>query len=282
MMLMLMATAFIAGTTLLAKFVGTDALGASLHPFQISHGRFLFAFAGLSIVATVIRPAFKKPDYKLHFARSLFGWAGVTLMFASVAYIPLSDATAISFLNPVFGLMLAVPMLRETVGRVRWSAAAIALAGAMILLRPSPESFQAGALLALGAAMLMGMELIFIKKLADREAPFQILLLNNAIGLGISSLAVLPFWVMPTAAQWGALAGIGVLMACAQALFVNAMARADASFVTPFAYVTLIFAALYDAVAFGQYPDAVSYVGAAVILCGALLLAWRQAQVQAR
>ena len=64
-------------------------------------------------------------------------------------------------------------------------------------------------------------------------------------------------------------------MATAQTCFVNAMARADASFVTPFTYVTLIFAALYDAVAFGVIPDRVSILGALIILAGASLLAWR-------
>lgn len=277
----LCATAFIAATMLLAKFLGTGVLGEALHPLQISHGRFVFAFIALSIAAAVMRPRFDRPNLRLHFGRSFFGWAGVTLMFASVAFIPLPDATAISFLNPVFGMMLAIPFLGETVGRVRWSTAAIALAGAMILLRPSAESLQIGALLALGAAMLMGAELIFIKKLADREAPFQILLLNNAIGLGISTLAVLPVWSMPTGPQWAALAALGVLMACAQTLFINAMARADASFVTPFSYVTLIFAAFYDLVFFSQRPDAVSVLGACVILAGAMLLAWRQARIKA-
>lgn len=277
----LCATAFIAATMLLAKFLGTGVLGEALHPLQISHGRFVFAFVALSIAAAVMRPRFDRPNLRLHFGRSFFGWAGVTLMFASVAFIPLPDATAISFLNPVFGMMLAIPFLGETVGRVRWSTAAIALAGAMILLRPSAESLQIGALLALGAAMLMGAELIFIKKLADREAPFQILLLNNAIGLGISTLAVLPVWSMPTGPQWAALAALGVLMACAQTLFINAMARADASFVTPFSYVTLIFAAFYDLVFFSQRPDAVSVLGACVILAGAMLLAWRQARIKA-
>ena len=129
---------------------------------------------------------------------------------------------------------------------------------------------------ALGAAMVLGMELILIKKLSGREAPLQILLVNNAMGVCIASLAVLPVWVPPTPAQWAALAGIGLMMASAQACFVNAMARADASFVTPFSYLTLVFAALYDALVFDVLPDAVSVLGAGVILAGAGLLAWRE------
>jgi len=277
--LMLSATAFIAGTTLLAKAIGAGHLGPPLHPLQISHGRFVFAFAIFVAFAAVLRPRIQRPDLRLHLGRTLCGWGGVTLMFAAVAFIPMGDATAISFLNPVFAMLLAIPLLGEKVGRIRWGAATIALIGALILLRPTPSSFQPAALLALVAAVVMGLEVIFIKKLAGREAPFQILLVNNAIGVGIASLAVIPVWVPPTPAQWAALAGIGALMAMAQVFFINAMARADASFVAPFSYATLIFAALYDAMVFGTRPDAVSWLGAAVILSGAGLLAWREARL---
>ncbi len=273
---MLMATAFIAGTMLMAKALGTDALGPPLHPLQISHGRFLFAFLAIASVAAVLRPKISRPHFGLHIGRTLFGWGGVTLMFAAVAFIPLSDATAISFLNPVFGMLLAIPLLGEKVGPWRWFAAFTALLGALILLRPGPDSFQLAGLLALGAAVVMGMELIFIKKLANREAPLQILLINNTIGLCIATLAVLPVWVMPTLSQWGALAALGVLMASAQACFVNAMARADASFITPFSYVTLIFATLYDLIIFDVWPDEISIIGAMIILSGASILAWRE------
>ncbi len=278
--LIVVAASFIAATTLMAKSLGTGDFGPPLHPLQISHGRFLFAFLALCTLAAILRPRLAPPHWRLHLARTSFGWAGVTLMFASVAYIPLADATAISFLNPVFAMMLAIPLLGEKVGRVRWSAALLALIGAAVLLRPTPESFQPAALLALGAALVMGLELIFIKKLAGRENPFQILLVNNMIGLCIATCAVLPVWQMPTGAQWGLLAGIGLCMAVAQTCFVNAMARADASFVAPFSYATLVFAASYDAAFYGVRPDATSYTGAGIILAGALWLALREARLK--
>ncbi|GAA5065322.1 DMT family transporter [[Roseibacterium] beibuensis] len=275
-LLMVCATAFIAATTLLAKALGTEALGAPLHPLQVSHGRFLFAWIAISTTLAVLRPRLIRPDWARHVGRTLCGWGGVSLMFAAAAMIPLSDATAISFLNPVFGMILAIPFLGETVGKWRWLAAAIAFAGAMILIRPGTEAMQPGALLALGAALCLGFELIFIKRLSGREGPLQILFINNSLGLIIASLAVLAVWQMPSPAQWAALAGLGFAMACAQACFVNAMARADASFVTPFSYLTLVFAALYDAVIFGVVPTPVSVTGAGIIIAGAALLAWRE------
>ena len=279
--LMITATMFIAATTVLAKALGTTSLGAPLHPVQITHGRFVFAFLALCMTL----PAFwrhlnTKPNIGLHIGRTSLGGSGVCLMFAAVAYIPLSDATAISFLNPVFGMALAALLLGEKVGPWRWSAAAIALTGAFILLRPGPDSFQPAALLALGAAFFLGVELIFIKRLSGREPMFQILLTNNFIGCIVASVAVIAFWQPPTVQQWIALAALGALMACAQTCFVNAMKRAEASFIVVFSYSTLVFATIYDLVIFDVMPDPISILGAITILTGALLLAWREGRAK--
>lgn len=270
------ATAFIAATTLFAKALGTDQFGPVMHPVQIVFGRFLFAFLCFALAVAIFRPQLQRPHLGLHLARTLGGWAGLVLMFASVAYIPLADATAISFLNPVFGMIFAIPLLGERVGKWRWLAAGIALVGALILLRPTPESFQPAALLALAAAVILGFELNIIKKLTQREGPFSILFVNNAFGLCIGGLAVLWVWAPPTLAQWGLMAAIGCAMAVAQTCFVNAMARADASFVAPFSYGTLIFAAFYDVIFYDVVPDGVTLLGAGIIIGGALLLAWRE------
>jgi drug/metabolite transporter (DMT)-like permease len=277
---MLTATLFVAATTLLAKALGTDALGAPLNPLQISHGRFLFAWIAIATTVAVIRPRLTRPHWPMHIGRTFCGWGGISLMFAALAFIPISDATAISFLNPVFGMMLAIPLLGERVGRLRWSAAGIAFLGTLILLRPTPDSFQPAALLALAAAMFMGLELILVKRLSGRENPLQILYLNNSLGLLLATGAVVFVWQPPTPAQWAALAGLGLLMSLAQACYVNAMARADASFVTPFSFVTLVFAGLFDAAVFGTLPDLISLIGSAIIISGAALLAWRQAYLR--
>ncbi|MEM8631341.1 MAG: DMT family transporter [Pseudomonadota bacterium] len=276
---MLLASVFIAASTLCAKALGTEALGAPIHPLQVTFGRFLFAFIYLGTLTLIFRPALGRPNLKLHLLRTSFGWLGVTLMFAAAARIPLGDATAISFLNPVFAMVLAVLFLSEKVGWVRWSAAAVAFLGALILLRPGAGSLQTGALFALMAAAVLGCEIIVIKYLSGREAPFTILLTNNAIGLTIATLTALFVWVWPDPRQWLALAGVGVFMAMAQLCYVNSLSRADASFAVPFSYATLVFAAIYDGVLFATWPDALSLLGAATILAGAALLAWREARL---
>lgn len=273
-LLMVAATGLFAASSLLAKAIGKGELGAPLHPMVVSFGRFVFAFAGIALAAAILRPRRSPADWRTHLLRTLCGWGGITLMFAAVARMPLPDATAISFLSPVFTMLLAIPLLGERVGPIRWSAAGIALIGALILLRPG-AALQPAALLALGAAVIMGLESIFIKRLTGREAPLQILFINNAMGAIIACMAVIWVWAAPTPAQWAALAGIGAVIGIGQALYLLALRGADASFVAPFFYLTLIWAAGFDLWVFGVLPDGVSILGALVLVGGAGLMVWR-------
>lgn len=280
--LMLCATGFIATSTAFAKALGTGTFGPPMHPLQVTFGRFLFAGMFFVLVVAALRPRFTRVHWLLHLQRTSCGWGGVTLMFAAVAAIPLADATAISFLNPVFAMVLAIPLLGERVGPVRWAAAGLAFVGALILLRPGTSAFQPGALLALGAALALGLEVIFIKRLSGREGPVQVLLINNCIGLAIAGLAVIWVWAWPEPRQWLGLAGVGISMALAQSCYLNAVARAEASFVVPFSYGTLLFAAVIDLLVFGVWPLPVSMLGAGVIIAGGVLLAWREGLARGR
>ncbi|WP_308915418.1 DMT family transporter [Jannaschia sp. LMIT008] len=278
---MAVSTAFVAATMPLAKALGTDVLGPPLPVFMVTLGRFLFAWITIATVLAAIRPRLVRPDLPTHVMRTACGFTGVTFMFAAAAAIPLADATAISFVNPVLAMILAIPLLGERVGPWRWLAAAVALTGALVLTRPGGGVLATGALFALGAAVAYAFEVIFIKRLSGAEPPVQLLFVNNSIGLCLALVAAGLVWQSPTPGQWTALAALGVLMACAQFCFVNAMARAEASFVTPFVYLTLVFAGLYDAALFGVVPDAVSLGGAGLVLAGALLLAWREGRAKA-
>ena len=70
---------------------------------------------------------------------------------------------------------------------------------------------------------------------------------------------------------------IGFSMIGIQIMFIAAMRAAEASFVMPFMYSTLIFATLYDYWIYGVVPDMISFVGAGIILFGVIFLAWREA-----
>ncbi len=279
-LVMLAASALVAGTSLLAKALGTAALGPALNPFQITAGRYVFALAALLIATAIIRPRFTKPAIWLHFGRASAGSFGVTCMFAASALIPLADATAISMLNPIIAMVLAIPLLKETVGPRRWVAAAISIVGALLLIRPGAASFQPAALIALLAALVLAFEIILVKLLSNRENTIQILLFSNGFGTLFAGSVALFFWATPTPEQWAGLVAIGLLMVTAQALFLFAIRRGDASFVAPLFYATLIFAAFYDFIIFSVLPSALSLSGAGIIILGAIIIAWSEKRRQ--
>lgn len=122
----------------------------------------------------------------------------------------------------------------------------------------------------------MGLEVVLIKKLSGKEAPLRILYINNGIGSAVAAAAAVIVWAPPTAAQWGMMAALGLAMVTGQTFFIQAMRRADASFVMPFFYAALVFAAVYDLAVFGDLPTPAGVAGAALIVAGALILVWRE------
>lgn len=274
---MTISCAFIALSTFFAKVLGRGVGDAeAMSAFQISWGRYLFALLALAPFAIWRRTSFRRAPLPLYAARATCGYAGVTCMFAAAAVMPLADATAISFLNPVFAMFLAILFLGEKIGPIRWIAAAIALSGGALLIRPGFGVVRPEALIALMAAGFMAAEIIFAKLLARREEVIRLLVITNAIAICIASIAASFVWRAPSLTEWGVMALVGVSMVIAQALFMMTIRVADASFATPFFYGTLIFATIYDAAWFGEFPEALSIAGGLLIVVGALVLALRE------
>ncbi len=264
----LLAVAVFALTTLMAKALGTPTLGQSLHPLQISAGRFCFALIFVAPVFFLRGRNSPTISWSLHIGRSILGWLGVTCLFAASAQIPLSDANAVNFLSVIVTMVLSIYLLREHVTATRWVAAAVSLIGALIIIRPGTDAFQPAALLAVFAALFTGIEMIFIKLLSDRDRPFVILMINNTMGAIISLSAALYFWITPNLQQWLVLAGIGLAMAFVQFFNILALRISEASWITPFWYATPAFAAFYDLWLFHQPLSLFSVLGIVLIIIG--------------
>ncbi|MDF1748060.1 MAG: DMT family transporter [Alphaproteobacteria bacterium] len=267
----------IAMTTLIARALGPQIAGdAALHPVQVSWGRFFFGACTIIPIAMIRGVRLNNTPWLMHLGRIALGLGGVIGMFAAAGLMVLTDATAISFLSPLFSMIFAIIFLRETIGPWRWLAAGIAFLGAMVLTRPGLDTFQPAALIALSAACFLGAELIFIKKLSGRDWPLKILAINNGLAALFISIAVIYFWKAPTPMQWAMLVALGVIMVSAQTLFLKGIAMAEANVAAPFFYTTLIFATVYGWIVFGEVPGIYSLIGAGLIVCGALLLTWRE------
>ncbi|MEM6696597.1 MAG: DMT family transporter [Pseudomonadota bacterium] len=284
-LLMICASALVAATSLIAKTLGAPAANGALHPMQVSAGRFGFALLTLLAVIALrpgLRPRFRGARWHWHIMRTISGWAGVTLMFAAVAAMPVAEATAISFLSPPITMVLAVFMLGESLTARKVLAGALAALGGGLILQPGADAFQIAGLYALASAACVSVELMFIKKLSDTEPALRILLINNMLGTTLALGAASLVWTAPTPGQWPLLVAIGVVMVSGQSLFIQSMKRAAASTLMPVFYTVLLFAALYDWLLNGVVPTGIAVIGGALIVAGALVLTQNGAQGAAR
>tara|TARA_B100000676_G_scaffold307339_1_gene365572 strand:- start:265 stop:1161 length:897 start_codon:yes stop_codon:yes gene_type:complete len=259
------------------KVLGSSLFFESINPFQIVHARFFFSFIFLFLLSFIFKTSLKTKLIKIHGLRSCLGLMGISIWFTSLLYIPASDATAINFLNPIFAMFFAIYILKEKIDFVRWLGAIVSLLGGLCLIRPSLDlSFSPIALLCMMGAIIMGLEIICIKYLSQRENIFKILLLNNLIASVIASVFLPVVFKIPSLIEFLGMIFIAFCFLIGQFFFLNSMKRADASFIMPFFYSTLIFVILFDLIIFNFMPDAISFIGASIIFFGALIISYRE------
>ena len=106
---------------------------------------------------------------KLHLLRGAFVVSANMLFFLGLAEIPLSEATAIFFVSPLIITLFSVIFLSEKVGPWRWFAVIMGLVGAVVMLRPSLNSFQLAGLFPIGAAFCYASLHILTRKMGRAE-----------------------------------------------------------------------------------------------------------------
>ncbi len=269
------ATLFYAGANALGKAAQTTLPGPDLHPVQVTAARFLFAFLALLPFLAMRGPRVFRTAVPLwHVQRVILGAAGIGSIFWALRTLPLSDVSAIAFSSPLFTLVFAAGLMAEGVDARRWIAAIVGFIGVVVLVRPTGAVIDPAALIAVAAALFIGAEVATIRLLAVRDPTLTVLALNNAIGAALTCAAAVLVFVPPSMAQLAALAGLGVLMVTGQAIFLKAMAIAEASQVGPFYYSKLVWAAIIGVVAFGETLDPAFFIGAGLIVAAGLYVGW--------
>ena len=213
----------------------------------------------------------------IQLARGLLLAAATFLYFTSLTVLPLAEAAAIGLIMPLFVAVLAVPMLGERLDAPRLAAIFVGLAGAILIVRPGSELFTRYALLPLAMAACNALYQILTRKVAGLEHPLTSLIWGAIVGAVLLS-AALPFaWKTPdNAFHWALLAVIGVLASVGHYLLIRAYDHAPAIVLAPYTYTALVWAMLLGLAVFGNFPDAGSLAGMAVIVASGLFIANRQ------
>ena len=208
-----------------------------------------------------------------HVLRVLLAIAGITCIFFALKHLPLADVTAISWSSPLFTMVFAAILLSDRVDWRRWVAAMIGFAGVIIMTQPSTASFQLASLMALGAAILVGGELVMLRVIAQRDRTMTAIVVNNGLGVVFSFLLALPVLQWPSLAQTFLLVSVGVLTVIGQSLNLRAFALKEASFIAPFLYVTVIYAFFFGYLFFSEVPTWSIYIGTLLIISSGIYIA---------
>lgn len=211
-----------------------------------------------------------------HLWRSVIGLSSMLLVFLSIHLLPLGDAVALNFSAPLFLTALSVPLLGEKVGRHRWSAVLVGFAGVLVMVRPSGEMLNLGALVALGAALSQAFAMVAIRQLSRSEPPNTIVFYFTAVTTALLALSLPFFWVTPTLPDVGLLVLSGLLGGMAQLCLTRAYSLAPAAVVAPFSYVSLLWAVLFGWLIWNEFPSLRMALGAVVVAASGLYILHRE------
>jgi drug/metabolite transporter (DMT)-like permease len=197
--------------------------------------------------------------------------------FYAVHYLPLTQATSISFISPLIVAVIAGPLLGEWIGARRIAAVLVGFAGVLVVTRPGSTAFQPAMGLAVIVAIANAFYSVTTRLLAGRDRSETTLFYTGLVG-SIVFLPVVPFiWVAPASPQiWGVMAMLGVFGAGGHWLLILAHKHAPASVLAPFFYAQLLVAALLGLVVFGEVPDRWTVTGGAIVMASGLYLLYRE------
>ena len=218
----------------------------------------------------------------LQLLRSLFLVLATLGFWGGLRYLPLAEASAITFLAPIFVVLLSWPLLRERATRARQVASAVGFVGILVLLRPGSAALHPAVVLLVGAALANALYQLLTRRLLD-EDPDTTLFYSASVGTAVLSVG-LPYATDASAltlANAASLALLGVLAGVGHWCLTNAYLEAPASLLTPFTYLQMLWATAFGVVLFDQHPDRLSAVGMAIILASGLALAlWERRRMR--
>ena len=252
-------------------------------PGQIVLGRFL-AQTVLLIPLIALAAQWDRPRPGHVLAGACLAVALLCLNQA-LTVMPVANALAIFFVEPLILTLLSAIFLKETIGWRRVAAVIVGLIGAMIVIRPNWAAFGPTAALPLGTAVFFA---IYV-------------MINRVMTMGGQRLA-LQFWtgvsstaIIGAACLWGETADIpvlsldwpgeralwlfaamGVIAVVAHQMILLALSMIPASLLAPMQYVEIVSAVLLGWLVFADFPDPLTWIGTAIIVASGIYVFHRE------
>ena len=255
-------------------------LFADIDFFQAIFLRGLVSLPPLLILALMTKTLLQKYSVKnqrLMIIRILAEIGTTVTFLTALKHMPLANVTAILQSLPLAITMAAAIFLGEPVGWRRWSAICVGFTGVLIIIRPGLAGFNSYSLLALAAVILLTVREISTRQL-DNKIPTVTVALSTT--LGITAFAALMLigteWADINFVSWSLIIAAAAAVTVATLLSVVAMRTGDIGFVSPFRYTSLIGAIGLGILLFGDWPDGITLLGAAIIAFAGIYSLYRE------
>lgn len=230
---------------------------------------FLFGRRDILVIRT-------KPQ--LIITRAVLGTVSLALTFAAFSQMPMAETSVLLFTASLFLPALGVLILREHVGPYRWSAVLIGFIGVAIMANPTGTVNLTGLGFALAAAFMHALLGVILRHLGGFERPETIAFYFFVIGTLVTGLAM-PFVAQPfDTAELPLWLGVGLSGAAAQWFYSIALKLAPAAVVAVLNYTSLIWAMLIGWLVWSDWPSAIVFAGATIVISSNLIIVWRESR----
>ncbi len=255
----------------------------SLSAMMVVTGYVVWQTGGLAAIAD--------RDWAYICLRSLVLSLASICFYLTAAAMPFSEAVALYFTMPLIVALLAGPLVGERVGWHRIIAVMIGFLGVVVIVKPGSAVFEPVALLGLFASIGYGVGNLMVRAFSTPVATSVIAFYMNLFFLltggalaalfgtgwletgGHPSLAYLTSpWVMPSAWDLGLFVLVGAATGVLMILYTIPYRMADASYIAPFEYSTLLWAMLFAFLILGEVPSLDAVVGIALIAGAGLFM----------
>ena len=211
-------------------------------------------------------------------ARSAFDGLSTAAFITALAHMPLANVAAVLQIGPLLITVLSIVLFREAVGWRRWIAIGVGFIGALLVIKPTPSSFDIWAVIAAASALFAALREISNRRIGH-GVPVMVVAFWGAVGITAfgTVFAVTETWRMFETGDLMKLFVASVFVGIAIYLMALGFRDVDLSVVAPFRYTYLITSAVGGYLVFAELPDGWTVFGALLIVGSGIYTLHREA-----
>jgi drug/metabolite transporter (DMT)-like permease len=268
----------VTGICFVAVTAMVKLVGDSVPPAQAAFLRYALGLVFLiPMIPAMRRTVLSRRALGLFGVRGAAHTLGVILWFYAMTQISIAEVTAMNYLTPVYVSVLAVFVLGERMAARRIAAVAVALIGALVILRPGFRDLDPGHIAMLVTALTFSVGYLIAKIMADEvPASVVVFMLSVTVTLGLAPFAYL-VWVPVGAREVGLLFLTAVFATAGHYTMTLAFSAAPLTVTQPVTFLQLVWATLLGLLVFGEPVDAFVVLGGVLIIAAVSFMTWREA-----